>query len=58
MRGLLSDSRWVYLLLLVLAGFAFGGCASMGEDNVSERPWSAPQGWENNLPSGMFNPGR
>jgi hypothetical protein len=52
---LVSNTRWVFLLLLVLGGFALGGCASTESANVSERPWSTPQGWENGLPSGMYN---
>jgi hypothetical protein len=55
MRGMFSITRWAFLLLLVLAGFAFGGCASTESDNLSERPWNAPQGWENGLPSSMTN---
>ena len=55
MREITSSVRWVCLLLLALAGFALGGCASTESDNMSERPWSTPQGWENGLPSGMYN---
>ena len=55
MKGLVSNPRWVLLLLLVLGGFALGGCASTESANVSERPWSTPQGWENGLPSGMYD---
>jgi hypothetical protein len=47
--------RWAFLLLLVLAGFALGGCASTEPDNLSERPWNTPQGWENGMPSSMQN---
>jgi hypothetical protein len=50
-----SNLRWVFLLLLVLAGFTLGGCASTESENLSERPWSAPQSWETGLPSGMFD---
>lgn len=55
MRGLVSITRWVFLLLLVLGGLALGGCASTESPNVSERPWSTPQNWENGLPSGMYD---
>jgi hypothetical protein len=44
MRGVLASARWVFLLLLVLGGFALGGCAS-----------TEPQNWENGLPSGMYD---
>ena len=55
MRGCLSNSRCAFLLLLVLAAVAWGGCASTESDNLSERPWNSPQGWENGLPSSMYN---
>ncbi|MEI6783078.1 MAG: hypothetical protein WCQ21_19400 [Verrucomicrobiota bacterium] len=45
----------MFLLLLVLAGFAAGGCASTESENMSERPWSSPQTWETGLPSGMMD---
>ena len=35
--------------------FALAGCASTESENASERPWNTPQGWENGLPSGMFD---
>ncbi len=55
MKSIVSNSRWVFLLLLVLAALAAGGCATTESENVSERPWNSPHGWENGLPSGMFN---
>jgi hypothetical protein len=56
MRGCISNSRCAFLLLLVLAAVALGaGCASTESDNLSERPWNSPQGWENGLPSSMYN---
>ncbi len=55
MRAAISNSRWLFLLLLVLGALATGGCATTESDNVSERPWNTPQGWENGLPSGMFD---
>lgn len=41
------------LLLMVVLGAA--GCATSDLDsqNASVRPWNAPQGWENGLPSTM-----
>ena len=45
--------RLVFALLLLLAAAALSGCASTDPDNVSERPWNTPKGWENGLPSGM-----
>ena len=55
MKAIISSSRRAFLLLLVLAAVAGGGCASTEPDNVSEKPWNSPQGWETGLPSGMFN---
>ena len=56
MMRMVSMPRWAFLLLLALAALAGGGCATTSEsDNMSERPWNAPQGWETGLPSGMSN---
>lgn len=48
---------WPSLLLLaVLALLVYGasGCATKDPDNASVRPWDAPEGWENGIPSGMY----
>ncbi len=49
------------LLLLLFVGLVVGlsACATTDEDtdNASVRPWNAPKGWENGLPSNM-NEGR
>jgi hypothetical protein len=44
------------LLALTLAIAAVGaGCATAEGDNLSARPWNAPQGWETGgLPSTMM----
>jgi hypothetical protein len=55
MRSIASITRWAFLLLLLLGGFALGGCATTESDNLSERPWNAPQGWENGIPSSMYD---
>ena len=55
MRGIIASSRCAFLLLLVLAAVALGGCATTESENLSERPWNTPQGWENGLPSSMYN---
>lgn len=47
------------LLLLVLIAMLVGGvigCASNEPDNASVRPWDSPQGWENGVPSSMYQP--
>jgi hypothetical protein len=41
-------------LLLAALAFMAAGCASTEDtQNASVRPWNAPQGWENGLPSTM-----
>jgi hypothetical protein len=50
------NPRWV-LLAIALAGLlGMTGCATTGDEpeNMSERPWNAPKGWENSLPGGMM----
>jgi hypothetical protein len=53
MSSLVRNFRWVFLLLLALGTLGLSGCASTEPDNLSERPWNTPKGWENGLPSGM-----
>ncbi len=55
MKDIVSTSRWLFLLLVIVGALASGGCATADSENVSERPWNTPQGWENGLPSSMFN---
>jgi hypothetical protein len=57
-RGIISNSRYLFLLLLSLAAVALGGCASTESENLSPTPWSTPQSWENGLPSSMYNQNR
>jgi hypothetical protein len=54
-KTLISNPRWALLLLLALMALCSWGCASTESENMSERPWSAPQSWENGMPSGMLN---
>jgi hypothetical protein len=53
MKFLFSHSRWIVCLFIASAAFVFAGCASPEGENLSERPWNTPQGWENGLPAGM-----
>ena len=40
---------------LALVALAMSGCASPEKaDNVSERPWNAPQGWEHGIPGSLY----
>ena len=57
MRRLVVNCRWIYLLLLVAALLGVVGCASTETENLSERPWNSPKGWETGLPS-TINEGR
>jgi hypothetical protein len=54
-RILLTNPRWALLLLLALVALCSWGCATTESENMSERPWSAPQSWETGLPSGMMD---
>ena len=54
MKALFSHPRAIFLLLLSLSVLALAGCASTDSENRSERPWNSPKGWENGLPSTMF----
>jgi hypothetical protein len=49
----LFNFRAIFLLILALAGMWLSGCASTDSENLSERPWNSPKGWENGLPSSM-----
>ena len=54
MKHLLLNSRAALLLLLVLAALGLSACATTEDsENASVRPWNAPKGWENGLPSNM-----
>lgn len=44
----------IFLLGLLLALLAAGGCASTEPDNLSQRPWNTPKSWETGLPSSIF----
>ena len=46
--------RAILCLSLLSLALAISGCASnQDSDNASVRPWNAPIGWENGLPSTM-----
>jgi hypothetical protein len=56
MRAFLCHGRWALLLLLALVAFGGGGCKTTAEDeNMSQRPWNSPEGFDYNMPGGMFN---
>ena len=48
--------RKLFLTLgLALTALGMSGCASPEKsDNISERPWNAPQGWENGVPGSLY----
>jgi hypothetical protein len=50
--------RWwsSLMLLMALALLVCGavGCATQEPDNASVRPWDSPEGWENGIPSSMY----
>ena len=48
---------FVLMLGVIAAGALSSGCKTTESENLSERPWNAPRGWENGLPTGI-NEGR
>lgn len=48
-----SFASRLLLLLLPLAALLAGCASSKQEDNLSERPWNSPKGWETGFPTGM-----
>ncbi len=47
----------VSLLMVALFGvlvLVVTGCSTTDADNSSVRPWDSPMGWENGIPSGMY----
>jgi hypothetical protein len=52
MRRFISSSLLLLLFALLVLGAS--GCASNEPDNASVRPWDAPTGWENGIPSSMY----
>ena len=54
MKSFTANLRWVLLLALTAMALGLSGCASTEDgNNASVRPWNAPVGWENGLPSTM-----
>lgn len=47
-------ARLLLLVLLCLLGSWLVGCAT-NEDNIAERPWNAPKGWEGGVPSDLYD---
>lgn len=55
MKSCFFNLHTALLLLLAAAAMALTGCSTTQDsDNASVRPWNAPRGWENGLPSTMF----
>jgi len=57
MKELRAHSHWLFFGLLLTALLGLMGCATPESENLSERPWNAPKGWETGLPS-TINEGR
>jgi hypothetical protein len=47
-------SSFLLCILFALALLGATGCASTEPENASVRPWNSPIGWENGIPSGMY----
>jgi hypothetical protein len=52
MKRLFSSLLLLVLFAMMLLGSV--GCASTEPENASVRPWNAPEGWENGIPTGMY----
>ena len=52
MNRLCSSLLLLTFFALLLLGAT--GCATTEPENASVRPWNAPEGWENGIPSGMY----
>jgi hypothetical protein len=48
------SSSFLLLMLFALLLLGASGCASTEADNASVRPWDSPMGWENGIPSQMY----
>jgi hypothetical protein len=48
------SSSLLFCLLFALILLGASGCASTDPNNESVRPWNSPIGWENGVPSGMY----
>ncbi len=48
------NPRWLLALLFVSCLISLTGCSSTEPENLSERPWNAPNGTENGLPMGLM----
>jgi len=48
--------RFSLLMVALLGALVLGatGCSTKDADNSSVRPWDSPMGWENGVPSGMY----
>jgi hypothetical protein len=46
--------RWLFGVLLLAFVAGLTGCATTEPDNLSERPWNAPVGYESGLPVQML----
>ena len=47
-------TSWLLCILFALVLLGASGCASTDPDNAYVRPWNSPIGWENGIPSGMY----
>jgi len=54
MKRLLINPRRLLWLVLALVALGLSACATgTDSENASVRPWNAPKGWENGIPSSM-----
>ncbi len=54
MKRFFSCSHFALLALLFVLAVWVVGCAT-NDENVAERPWNSPKGWEGGIPSNLYD---
>lgn len=54
MKRLVSLSNLALLALFCLLAVWVTGCAT-NDENLAERPWNSPKGWEGGVPSNLYD---
>jgi len=54
MKRFPSCSHLALLALLFVLAFWVVGCAT-NDENIAERPWNSPKGWEGGIPSNLYD---
>ncbi len=54
MKRFASYSHFALLALLGLMAVWLVGCAT-NDENMAERPWNSPKGWEGGVPGNLYD---